>query len=58
MNASLPPTELADKVETIRRLAEELYRDTQDFPAINRNAKRVLASATMMRINLEEPLDD
>lgn len=46
--------EVSSKVERLRELAQALYDDSEEFPAINRNAKRVLASIEMMRINLEE----
>jgi len=44
---------LASAAEQIRQLSQELYDNSEDFPAINRNAKRILASAEMLRINLE-----
>ena len=44
---------IASKVEELYRLANELYDESEDFPAVNRNAKRILASAEMLRINLE-----
>jgi hypothetical protein len=45
--------EIASKVENLYRLANELYDESEDFPAVNRNVKRILASAEMLRINLE-----
>jgi hypothetical protein len=45
---------LASSVEQLRQLCQELYDNSQDFPALNRNAKRILASTEMLRINLEE----
>ncbi len=42
------------KVKELAKLAQELYIESEDFPAINRNAKRILASVTMLRINLED----
>lgn len=45
--------EFSEKVEKLRELAQSLYDDSEEFPAINRNAKRVLASVEMLRINLE-----
>jgi hypothetical protein len=45
--------EIASKVEDLYRLANELYDESEDFPAVNRNVKRILASAEMLRINLE-----
>ncbi len=44
---------LASLVEKLQQLCQELYDNSEDFPAINRNAKRVLASTEMLRINLE-----
>ena len=48
---------IASKVEDLYRLANELYDESEDFPAVNRNVKRILASAEMLRINLE-PIPD
>ncbi|HTY25684.1 MAG TPA: hypothetical protein VMC85_21320 [Desulfomonilaceae bacterium] len=45
---------LASTVEQLRQLCQELYDNSEDFPAVNRNAKRILASAEMLRVNLEE----
>ncbi|MBM3299924.1 MAG: hypothetical protein FJY85_08220 [Deltaproteobacteria bacterium] len=45
---------LASKVEEIRLLAQDLYDSSEDFPAVNRNAKRILAATQMLRINLEQ----
>jgi hypothetical protein len=45
--------QIASKVEDLYRLANELYDESKDFPAVNRNVKRILASAEMLKINLE-----
>ncbi len=45
--------EISSKVEELKRLAEELYERSEDFPAINRNTDRILASVEMLRLNLE-----
>jgi hypothetical protein len=47
-------TEMRQAVDTIASLARQLYEASEDFPAVNRNSKRVLASVEMLRINLEE----
>jgi len=44
---------IASKVENLHRLANELYDESEDFPAVNRNVKRILASVQMLKINLE-----
>jgi hypothetical protein len=48
---------LSLKVEEIFRLASDLYNASEDFPAVNRNAKRILAAVEILRINLEEVMD-
>ncbi|MBI4965813.1 MAG: hypothetical protein HY913_21225 [Desulfomonile tiedjei] len=47
-------TEMRKTVDTLATLTRQLYEASEDFPAINRNSKRVLASVEMLRINLEE----
>ena len=51
---SEPPSvrDISVKVEALRELAKDLYENSADFPAVNRNAKRILASVEMLRINL------
>ncbi len=41
-------------VDALASIARQLYEASEDFPAVNRNSKRVLASVEMMKINLEE----
>ncbi len=41
-------------VETLTTITRQLYEASEDFPAVNRNSKRVLASLEMLRINLEK----
>lgn len=44
--------EYAEKAQKLQELAQSLYDNSEEFPAINRNAKRILASVEMLRINL------
>ena len=46
--------EMRKSVEALTTVARQLYKTTEDFPAVNRNSKRLLASLEMLRINLEE----
>jgi len=46
--------ELSSNVDQLHKLTEDLCQKSEDFPAVNRNAKRILASTEMVRINLEE----
>jgi len=54
MDRSAPFKEMREKVRDIINLTQQLYNDSADFPAVNRNTKRILASLEMLRINLEE----
>ena len=47
--------EIAAKVEELHEKVLELHESSKDFPAIDRNTKRILASIEMLRINLEVP---
>jgi hypothetical protein len=47
-------TEMRKKVETLAVLAQQLCEESEDFPGVNRNGKRILASVQMLKINLEE----
>lgn len=57
MSEKLPLQEISSKVQELHKLAQALYDMSDDFPAVNRNLKRILASLEMLRINLEEPGD-
>jgi len=48
-------TEMRKTVDSLAALARQLFEASDDFPAVNRNTKRVLASVEMLKINLEEP---
>lgn len=52
--SELPVVEARAKTEDLRELAQKLYDMSEDFPALNRNLKRILASIAMLQINLEE----
>lgn len=45
--------EMSLNVDELHRLTEDLFQKSEDFPAINRNAKRVLAAVDMLKLNLE-----
>lgn len=45
--------EISASVAELKRLAETLLHRSEDFPAINCNVKRILASVEMLRINVE-----
>ncbi len=55
MNSDILLHKLTEKIEQLHNLAREIYNDSEKFPAVNRNAKRILACAEMLRINVENP---
>lgn len=46
-----------DKVERLEALGREMAEQSAGFPALNRNAERLLASVKMMKMNLGLPHD-
>ncbi len=54
MEAQNSLEEMRKAVDALAGLARQLYEASDDFPAVNRNTKRLLASLEMLRINLEE----
>lgn len=45
--------QMASRVEELGRLAQDLFDASEDFPAVNCNAKRILAAIEVLRINLD-----
>lgn len=54
MEGTNPVDTMREAVEALTVLARRLYESSEEFPAVNRNSKRILASLEMLRINLEE----
>ena len=46
--------ELSLNVDELHRLTEKLCQKAEDFPAVNRNARRILAAVDMLKLNLED----
>lgn len=46
--------ELSLNVDQLHKLTEDLCQKAEDFPAVNRNAKRILAAVDMLKLNLED----
>jgi hypothetical protein len=42
------------KIQLLKKTAEELNQQCQDFPAIARNTDRILASVKMLEINVSD----
>ena len=48
---------LDTRIKTIRKTAQELKDSSSRFPAIERNAVRILASTKMLEINISDLLE-
>jgi hypothetical protein len=46
-----------DKIQVLKRTAEELKRMGEDFPALARNSTRILASIKMLELNVSDLVD-
>jgi len=46
--------EINDKIQLLKKTAEELNRIGESFPAIARNTVRILASVKMLEINISD----
>ena len=44
---------LSSKAQELKKIAQELHDQSEDFPAIQCNIKRILASVEMIRLNVE-----
>ncbi len=50
-------TEVREMIVTLRKAAEELERLGADFPALARNAARILASVRMLEMNISDAVE-
>jgi hypothetical protein len=48
---------LHTKIQLMKKTAEELKRMGENFPAINRNTVRILASVKMLEINVSDVVE-
>jgi aspartate/glutamate racemase len=46
-----------DKIQALKRTAEELNRMGADFPALARNTTRILASIKMLELNVSDVIE-
>ena len=46
--------QINDKIQLLKKTAEDLNRMGEDFPAIARNTVRILASVKMLEINVSD----
>lgn len=46
--------EINDKIQLMKKTAQELNSAGEDFPAIARNTSRILASVKMLELNISD----
>ena len=49
--------QINDKIQLMKKTAEELNRIGEDFPAIARNTVRILTSVKMLEINISDLIE-
>lgn len=49
--------EINDKIQLMKKTAEELSRLGEDFPSIARNTSRIQASVKMLELNISDLVD-
>jgi hypothetical protein len=49
-----PIAQISAKVDDLAKQASDLYDLSENFPAVNRNVVRILASIEMLKINVEQ----
>jgi hypothetical protein len=57
MNAQIDLMKINDKIRSMKKEAEELIRIGKDFPAIEKNTARILASIKMLELTITDALD-
>jgi hypothetical protein len=55
MNQLTDPADFVEQVKLVRAAVEKLRVMGADFPAVDRNAARMLASLKMIELNLGDP---
>jgi hypothetical protein len=49
--------EMQQRIQSLKKTAEELKQSTDDFPALARNTARILASIKMLELNLSDVVE-
>ncbi len=54
METQQSPDEINEKIQRLKQTAQDLKNDADDFPALSRNAARILASIKMLEFNISD----
>lgn len=49
--------EINEKIQLLKKVADELLIQGEDFPSVYRNSRRILASIKMLELNISD-IDD
>lgn len=55
METRVMEKDIVNKIQELEKIAKDLEERSEDFPALNRNLKRILASVEMLKINTHIP---
>jgi hypothetical protein len=42
------------KIQLLKEISEEVLKEAENFPALNRNCRRILASIKMLEMNISD----
>ena len=54
MNKKSTLQEMDDKIQLIRKTAQEMTEMAEDFPTLYRNSRRILAGTKMLELNVSD----
>ena len=57
MDNKKPLREIEDRIQIVKKAAQELQEMADDFPALSRNTVRLLASLKMLELNISDIID-
>ena len=45
---------LAEKIRLLKEISREILEEAENFPALNRNCRRILANIKMLELNVSD----
>ena len=46
--------ELDQKIQLLKKISEDVIKETENFPALNRNCQRIIANIKMLELNVSD----
>lgn len=57
MTAEYNLAQMDDRIRTVKKMIDELYTLAEGFPAVRKNAERIMANIKMLEINISDIID-